>query len=293
MYLKKSRRRGDFIMKSERMVMRFEGENDIDLETLSYSLNATVDILKQLAGDLMSENDFCKFKVMNIQKGSFVITIDQIIDYAPTILPLVPTVLEAFKQLVEIRKFLKGKPPKELSYSDNKVNIENTEGDVYVANNITFNIYDNNIEKGMANTAKAVLKDNERLGMTYEFANDTGNEEIKIDREELSYLAIPQDVEKFDKEIQENEMITYVMVRKPDLKGNTKWGVTLNGKNITCEVTDENFLEKVHNNEISFTGSTMLHVRLIIRYKSRGTALDDGNAEIISQKIVEVFKVDN
>jgi len=34
MFLKKSKIRGGFIMKSERMVIRFEGKNDILLETL-------------------------------------------------------------------------------------------------------------------------------------------------------------------------------------------------------------------------------------------------------------------
>lgn len=293
MYLKRSKRRGEFVMKSERLVMQFEGENDINLETLSNSLNSTVDTLKRLAEDLISENDFCRFKVMNIQKGSFVITIDQIIECAPTILPIVPTVLDSFKQLLEIRKFLKGMPPKEILHINNEVKIENNDGNVYNADSIIFNIYSNDIEKGLASTAKSVLADRERTGITYEFVKGEEDKKISLDREELSYLAIPQDVEKFDKEIQENEMITYVKVRKPDLKGHTKWGLTLNGKNITCEICDENFLEKVHNDEISFTSSTRLYVRMLIRYKTNGTNLDEGNAEIVSQKILEVIKVEN
>lgn len=241
MYLKKSRRRGDFIMKSERLILRFEGENDIDLETLSNSLNSTVGALKRLAEDLTNENDYCKFKVLNIQKGSFVITIDQIVEYAPTILPLMPTVLETFRELLEIRNFLKGMPPKEITHTDNEVKIENNQGNVFTANSMTFNVYNN-------------------------------------------------DVEKFDKEIQENEMITYIKVRKPDLKGNTKWGCTLNGRNITCEICDEEFLGRVHNDEISFTSSTQLRVKMIIRYKA---AFEPDRCEIISYKIVEVLKVEN
>ena len=87
MYLRKSKFKGDFIMISEKLIMRFGGENDIDLETLSVSLNATVDTLKNLSNNLISENDFCKFKVLNIQKGSFVINIEQIMEIAPTIMP--------------------------------------------------------------------------------------------------------------------------------------------------------------------------------------------------------------
>jgi len=290
MYLKKSRRRGDFIMKSERLILRFEGENDIDLETLSNSLNSTVGALKRLAEDLTNENDYCKFKVLNIQKGSFVITIDQIVEYAPTILPLMPTVLETFRELLEIRNFLKGMPPKEITHTDNEVKIENNQGNVFTANSMTFNVYNNDVEKDMALIAKNVLNDKDRTGLTYEFIDEKGDKKIKLDRELLSCLAAPQDVEKFDKEIQENEMITYIKVRKPDLKGNTKWGCTLNGRNITCEICDEEFLGRVHNDEISFTSSTQLRVKMIIRYKA---AFEPDRCEIISYKIVEVLKVEN
>lgn len=277
-------------MNTERLVMRFEGENDIDLETLSNSLNSTVDTLKKLAENLMSENDFCKFKVMNIQKGSFVITIDQIMEYAPSILSLMPTVLQTFKELLEIRNFLKGMPPKDITHTENKVKIENNQGNVYFANDITFNVYNNDIEKNLATTAKSVLNDDERTGLTYEFIDDERDEKVNLDRELLSCLSTPQDVEKFDKEIQENENITYIKVRKPDLKGRTKWGCTLNGKNITCEICDEKFLERVHNDEISFTSSTQLYVKMIIRYKLHGQG---GNGEIISHKIMEVIRVEN
>ncbi len=99
MFLKKTRLRGAYIMKSENIIMRFEGENDIDLETLSNSLNSTVDTLKTLADQLVGENDFCKFKVLNIQKGSFVITINQIIEYAPLILHMHLQLLKHLKRL--------------------------------------------------------------------------------------------------------------------------------------------------------------------------------------------------
>jgi len=143
MFLKKSKIRGEFIMKSERMVMRFEGENDISLDTLTNALSSTVDTLKILAGDLMSENDFCRFKVVNIQEGSFIITIDQIIKNSMSLLPLMPTVLETLKELLEIRKFLKRMPPKSITYMDNKVKIENNHGNIYNANSITLTVYNN------------------------------------------------------------------------------------------------------------------------------------------------------
>mgnify|MGYP000622851248 CR=1 FL=1 len=292
MFLKKTRLRGDYIMESENIIMRFEGENDIDLETLSNSLNSTVDTLKTLADQLVGENDFCKFKVLNIQKGSFVITINQIIEYAPLIFQYAPTVVQAFKEIVEIRSFLKGKPPASVVKTERGVEITNEKGIVYQANQMTFNIYDNSVEKGLANAAKSVLSDRDRTGLTYEFQNDKETKIINLNREELSYLSTPQDVEKFDKGIEENEIITWVKVRQPDLIGNSQWGLTLNGRNIRCPINDRMFLDKVHKNEVTFQSNTRLYVKMIIRYRINDFGSSE-QSDIISRNIIEVLKIEN
>lgn len=295
MFLKKARLRGDYIMKSENIVMRFEGENDIDLETLSNSLNSTVATLKNLANQLVGENDFCKFKVLNIQQGSFVITIKQIIEYAPLIIQCgeyVPTVVEAFKEILEIRNFLKGKPPTDFIKTGVGVNMRNENGDMYQAHQMIFNIYGNDVEKGLANAAKSVLNDHNRTGLTYEFQNEKETKIISLNREDLSYLSTPQDVEKFDKGIEENEIITWVKVRKPDLLGSSQWGLTLNGRNIKCPIKDKLFLDKVHKNEVTFQSNTKLYVKMIIRYRINDYGASE-QSDIVSRNIVEVLKIEN
>ena len=76
--------------------------------------------------------------------------------------------------MLEIRKFLKGNPPKDIVKSDDVTKIENKYGDIYYANTMTVNIYNNDIEKGMATTAKTVLNDNDRTGLSYEFVDEKG-----------------------------------------------------------------------------------------------------------------------
>lgn len=291
MYLKKSKFKGDFIMKSEKLVIHFKGKDDIDLETLSISLNETVDTLKILADELISENDFCKFKVLNIQRGSFVITINQIMELAPVIIPAIPTVIESYKEILKIRKFLNGEPPKEIIKNENTTTIKNKHGDIYHADTMTVNIYNNEIEKSMANMAKVVLNDKERTGITYDFTNDKGDKEsIELNRENLSYLSMPQDIENFDNGIEEDETITWVKVNKPDLNGKSQWGVSLFGKSIKCIISDQEFLNKVHNDEIPFISNTKLYVKMIVRYKSNAV---DNKSEIISRNVIKVFEVKN
>ncbi len=172
------------------------------------------------------------------------------------------------------------------------MNITNENGNVYQANQMTFNIYDNSVEKGLANAAKSVLSDHDRTGLTYEFQNERGTEIIKLNREKLSYLSTPQDVEKFDKGIEENEIITWVKVRQPDLLGNSQWGLTLNGRNIRCPINDRIFLDKVHKNEVTFQSNTKLYVKMIIRYRINDSSSSE-QSDIISRNIIEVLKIEN
>lgn len=281
--------RGIFIMKKEKMQMRFGGDNDIDLETLAVSLNSTVSSLKCIADKVVTENEFCRFKVENIEKGSFVITIEQIYEEAATmlapLLPQLPTVFSTFKSILEIRKMLKGEAPKSVEKNGDKVSITTNNGTVFNADRIVFNIYtsNDNIEKNLAKTSKSVMEDNFRTGLTYQFENEEEETSIVFSKDELIPLSKPQDVESFNNIIEENEMTTYLKVRKPDLIGDSKWKMVLNGKNIDVEILDKDFLDGVHNGEINFKKGIELEAKMIIRYTEK---------KILSYKIIKVLKVE-
>lgn len=49
-----------YVMKKETLTLRFKGENDIDIETLSKSLDCVVAVLGKIADSSLTENDFCK-----------------------------------------------------------------------------------------------------------------------------------------------------------------------------------------------------------------------------------------
>lgn len=260
----------DFIMNTEKLVLRFGGENEIDLETLSISLNSTVMVLNDLAREVVSENDYCKFKVENIEKGSFIVEIRQILELAPALLPYVPSVLTTFKTILDIRKMLKGEKPKSISKENGMVSITSRDGVVYNANEMIFNIYtsNDNIEKELAKMSKCVVKDNARSDLSFGFQNEDGYEKIEMSKEELIPLSKAQDVGSFNENIQENIMITDIKIRKPDLIGDSKWQFVLNGKSIYADILDQEFLSKVHatNSNIKFHNGLMLKVELLVRY---------------------------
>lgn len=280
MYLKESRKRGRFIMTSETLVISFEGVKEDNYEVLSDLLDSTVETLRRLADYHINENEYRKFKVTGIQNGSIRITINQIFEHAA---PILPTLLQVLKELIEIRIFLKGKPPKNIQCQGDTVEITNNQGNIKSVKRSILNGYDNEVEKELASVvSKAVAE--KSTGLSYTFIHEGVEECLYLDKKHLSLLCVPQDVEKYNKEVEENENITYVKVRKPDLSGNTEWGCILNGENISCMICDYAFLEKVHSNEISFTSSTHLYVKLLIRYKE---------AEILSYRITEVLDILN
>lgn len=274
--------RGKLFMKTERLSLKFGGENDIDLETLSISLNSTVNVLKCICDNTLNENDFCKFKVESVEHGSFIINIDQILDIAPALLPYAPDILTSFKSILEIRKMLKGQTPKEIVKNGECVTITNTDGNVYHANEMIFNIYTSNemIERELAKTSKVVMNDKTRNSLSYEFEDDEGISKVEMSKEELIPLSVPQDVEKFNNCIEENTVTTYLKVRKPDLIGDSKWQFGYSERFIYADILDKEFVEKVRKGLITFNAGKIIKVDLLVRYK--GT-------KVLSYKILKVY----
>ena len=94
----------------ESMQIKFEGTNDIDIETFSTALKNTVSSLKIIADEILDDEQFCKFKIKDVKKGSFIIDIGAfIITNYPQAISQIPTVLTTFKTILDIKKHLVGK----------------------------------------------------------------------------------------------------------------------------------------------------------------------------------------
>lgn len=271
-------RRG-YKMNKDSLRLVFEGDNDIDLKTLSVSLNSTVDVLTKLADYLLGENDYCKFKITNVEKGSFIIDISQIFEMAPTLFTYGPSVLEGFNNIIELRKTLKGQSPKEIKRnSDNTVNLIAQDGATINVYGSVFDVYtkDSSIEKSCANMAEAVSKDSGRKGIEFSF-ND---KKTTMNEEETKLCSKVLDVESFNENIKEQIMTCDLIVKMPDLLGGSKWQFRFLDKIIKADIKDNVFLSKVKNKELGFPIVSTLHVKMRVRYQ------DD---KVISYTILEVL----
>lgn len=254
-------------MKKEVLELKFEGPNDIDLDTLSQSLNCLVTTLSKIADNTLRENDFCKFKVKTIEKGSFVITIEQIYDIAAALFPYMPSILESFTSIIELRKVLGGRNPEKIEKRGSENIIFATGGSSVKVDSRTYNIYTTEpvIEKSLANCSKVISEDDERAGFSIETKSNQGNRSIEMNHDDLVRTSKILDVESFSDDIEEQHISGTLIVKKPDLLGDSKWQFKFVDRNIYAEVKDEEFLEKVRNKEINFPLVSKLNVDMIVR----------------------------
>lgn len=255
----------------EKITIEFDGAEDIDLETLSKFLNNTLNVLKTIAQDSIDPNQYCKFKLTDVRKGSIEIDIVSIVSSGVDfILTNGPSIITIMSSIFSLKKHLNGKEPKEVKkIDDNKVEIYNHDGEVQVTNIDTLIIYasNDNIENGISKSLDILSKDKDRGSMRIKTENKKKTEVIEFSKKELLECSNPIDVSKLISNTEETTSEAVLRLIKPDYYGNSKWMFYLNNQRIEASILDEVFLDKVHHNEYLFNGSTRLKVHLRTKFK--------------------------
>lgn len=278
----------------ENMQIKFEGTNDIDIETFSSALKNTVSSLRLIADELLDEEQFCKFKIKDVKKGSFIIDIGAfVITNYPQIASQMPTILTTFKTILDIKKHLRGKEPKEVKQIDeNYSEVINNDGQVINVYKPIINIYGSNesLEKNISNIFRGISKDKDRSGITFQVENENGISSTNFNSLEVNTAKEQIDVSKLVDDIETNTIVTTVTVIKLDFYGNSKWQVFFNANRINVDIKDKAFLDRIHQDEISFNGSTKLKVKLRIRYKINDAGLPIEGSQM-DYAIMEVLDI--
>ena len=190
---------------------------------------------------------------------------------------------------LDIRKHLKGKEPKEVMLEGNTTVIVNQDGGKITIDNKIYNLYigDSRIENGLAETMQSLKKDGTRDKLIYGFPNE--NDKIEFNKKEFEEMSIVNNIEDFGKQMKEEVVETTLRVIKPDLENRTKWGVQGLGKNISVEIADSEFLDKVHKNEVVFSNGTWMKVDLKIIYfvNDKGIVIEDIKAKYVVTEVKE------
>ena len=161
-------------------ILKYEGKDEIDAETLSSSLNGVIKTIKSITSNEYPDTH-TKLKITNLGRGSFEITLSTIIYYAPALLQIANmslNVVNTYLDYIKIKRHLHGQQPKKIIYQNNNAKIVNQNNGIIVENlYITKNYFGNcAFDNSIADTFNPLVKDEDRTGLQIQYGN-----KVKID----------------------------------------------------------------------------------------------------------------
>ena len=260
------------IQDTDSFTITLGGNNEIDSEYLGFILQNIAKIIK-LSMNEIDNNAFCKLNFKTTRSGSIEIDFSTIVEvtknlfnYTVSAVGTAYIATEAFKKMIEIKDFLKGKKPKKIIETKSKITITNhdngilkidkskSRADIYfkdpIFENCIINIFNS-------------LEHEQRENFTFKRKNKS--DELKIPKEHYSnmraVLIEKNDLEKTTSDLKKVEID--LTIKKPDLLGNSKWEVIFD-KKIDVKISDEQFLTKVRSGKIKLYAGCKIKVKMNI-----------------------------
>jgi hypothetical protein len=280
-------------------ILKFDGDDEIDAETLSVVLDNIIEMIKGITANI-GPDAYAKLKIKSTNKGSFAVNLATIVGHVPSLLfgtanieggivNLANICVNTFKGILEIKKHLQGKKPENIVKQGDKYIIKNKEGDNLIIDlqksradlffqnakfdNCTVNIF-NKLDSDTQRTSLHLLQEDTK--------------QLTIEKEEYGTMSTPAIYGDNTDIITIRETTTAnVFIKKPDFRGNSKWELMFLGKLIKAEIKDLEWLKKVHAGEISGFGAKItVPVEVLIEYD-----VDNNNDPIPNTHRYSILKV--
>jgi hypothetical protein len=234
-------------------------------ETFSQTIDSTIELLKESA----FANDptcFSKLEIKANQVGSFETIIDVIIRHKNDLLKI-PSIekdiLEVWLSFFLIKEHLKGKKAKKIESNQTETAIQNQENEIKKFSKKSGDIYfqNNKIDSLIINQFTNLSEDNRS-----NYIIKTSNAEIIINENSFENMKqVLVDENPIVKTVKQKPILVDLLVKKPDLLGDSKWQFIFN-KNIETKIEDELFLEKVRNRQIVILAGDKINCELEVEY---------------------------
>ena len=246
---------------------RLDGDNEIDALLLSNMISDMAELTK-LAASVEDPEAYLKMNVTAFSSGSFQIDFSTVLSTAETI--LVPAtaaagfallVVNIVKGMFDIKKLQKGTKPKSVSeLPDNKIEIENEDGDKVIvpkaSSIVLYNIRADQLTMNISNYAQS---HNPNGGFT--IATPEGD--LVCTSEDVNNISKSLPIE----EAANNQRYTAsaeLPIKTVDFMGKSAWQFILDDRTITATMSDEDWLRKVHSGAIQIRAGDSLEVTLEI-----------------------------
>jgi hypothetical protein len=254
---------------NEKTLLKFDGKlNTIEARTLIDSLSSYVTILEE-ANKSFYPNDKIDIKVTTFRPGSFIVEIDIIkfitneLLFENHLLTNLGSITTVAASLYGLRKFLKGRKPKEIAEKKDGIVLTNSSNDKLELNRNIFNIYNSNvsIKEALNNHFEALNQDKSVVG----FSISNGEKKLfEVKNEEVSELTNQEEI--IDERVTEKtiKVKTSVTIFKIVFQKNYCWVFIYKGNKISAKIEDSEYIRIVDAGE-KFSKGDILEVEIEIK----------------------------
>ena len=171
--------------------------------------------------------------------------------------------LQFFVNVLQLHKFLKGEPPREVvPLNRETLKVINHEGNHTVIHQNVYNIYNSKVEiKHEIQKSFSALHQSPDIEA---FSLTEGDKTLfRATRDDFPYMA-KTTIEETEKD-RKIHTVTTVHIIKPSFEREYKWFVVYEANKVHAEMLDEGFMEKIEKGEIRFGKGDALEVEMEIR----------------------------
>ncbi len=262
-----------FLESKDTFKISFGGQNSIDAELFTKTINNTIELVKASA-NVIDPAAFLRLEIKANKEGSFETIIDAITRCSTDLLTkdnirLACEIVGGYLAFLQIKQHLKGKKPKEVNTENNNTKIVNQDNIVYEAPQKIADAFfkDSKIENSIVNIF-CDLKSSNRENFNI-YKDDSQKPTISIPKAEYDSMSnktfndnqqVLVEIKADSQTVENCELI----IKKPDLIGDSKWELIYD-KIIFAKIEDENFLQKIKNGTILVSGGYRLVCSLQIK----------------------------
>jgi hypothetical protein len=254
---------------SNNFKIKFDGQaHQVDAQVLISSLIHTTTIIQELNKYLDSGKKI-EIKVKALEKGSFLIHLELLettFDALKNIFTkeniiVVSSIIGGLVGLIQIKKHLKGKPPKEIKNEDSRAIIVNGDNNQISIDSNIYQIYENNTVINDALSQNFDTIDQDPAISAFEITDKKEKPYVRVERSDFKDLSQKTEI------IDENKKIiienTRLYIVRLSFEEGLKWDFYYRGNKISAKIADPNFQELIDNGE-SFAKGDVLEVELQI-----------------------------
>jgi hypothetical protein len=248
----------------EKITLSFDGpalqNHEMEVSVLAHSLIAFKDLAEHVNASVNGKNVDVAVKVNGgFKEGSFIVSL--FIDCMAAVLPNAPQILSSVVNVINITKFLQGKPPKAVEKADQDMVIENHTGEQATFNNCTFNTYNlvnnSNIKRDVANLVRPFNAGVERIDLAPS-APDLPPVTLDVKEKDV-FIPPDDDAMEMEQKLYDVELLT------PNFDGKTagwRFYDIEDDVEFSASVVDEVFLGNVKDKKYNFQSGDVLKIEM-------------------------------